>query len=69
MMKKMIILTALVSGMFLCRAQGENSVSELCIGSGVHCAILNYGSIKMTFVKSPKAPGIRIKEANETKDS
>jgi len=40
----------------------QQSVQQVCIGSGVHCATLNYGNIKMTFVKSPKAPGILIKE-------
>lgn len=69
MMRKLVLLTALVAVTLLGKAQGENSVSELCIGSGVHCATLNYGSIKMTFVKSPKAPGIRIREVSESKDS
>ena len=43
-------------------AQDSKTVQEVCVGSGVHCATLDYGSIRMTFVKSPKAPGIRIKE-------
>ena len=64
-MKKVLILCLLVSATVLSltsRAQTEGSVSELCIGSGVHCATLTYGAVKMTFVKGRNAPGIQIKE-------
>jgi hypothetical protein len=62
-MKKVLILCAVgVAFGLSSRAQTEGSVSELCIGSGVHCATLTYGTVKMTFVKGRNAPGIRIKE-------
>ncbi|MCA6074158.1 hypothetical protein [Fulvivirga sedimenti] len=48
-------------------AQDASTVQEVCLGTGVHCATLNYGTIKMTFVKSKNAPGIRIKEVKEVK--
>ena len=48
-------------------AQDTSTVQEVCLGSGVHCATLTYGSIKMNFVKSKNAPGIRIKEVKEAK--
>ena len=64
-MKKLLILFLLAgaAGISLTsKAQTEGSVSELCVGSGVHCATLTYGGVKMSFVKGRNAPGIRIKE-------
>ncbi len=66
-MRKLLILLFIGFATVASRGQGEGSISELCIGSGVHCAVLNYGNIKMTFVKSANAPGIRIREEKETK--
>ncbi len=48
-------------------AQDSSTVQEVCLGTGVHCATLTYGTIKMNFVKSKNAPGIRIKEAEVKK--
>ncbi len=58
---KTFLVTAIL-GVGFCQAIAQQSVQQVCLGSGVHCATLDYGNIKMTFVKSPKAPGILIKE-------
>jgi hypothetical protein len=60
LMKASLVIAVMGIGYFQVVAQ--ESVQQVCLGSGVHCATLDYGTIKMTFVKSPKAPGILIKE-------
>ena len=63
--KSSLVLSLALIGWAGTQAQSTTNVQQICIGSGVHCATLEYGIIKMTFVKSPKAPGILIKEESK----
>ena len=64
-MKSELKKLALALGVVACFTltfSNSNAQTEMCKGSGVHCADLDYNGIKVKLVKGKDEPGVVIKE-------